>query len=167
MSQALPAFTGVSIPDFQFVNQYGEVIDQGTFAGKFYVTAFFFTTCPTICPVMAKHMYDIQEAFLDNDEVLLLSHSIDGKRDSVPVLRAYARKVGARPGKWHLVTGDRLAVYDIAREYYVTAAEQNNGSFLHEKKFVVVDRRGRVWGMYDGTNASSTRDLIEDLRDQL
>ena len=158
-----PDFSTAKIPDFAFVNQYGQSVTQDTFEDKLYVADFFFTSCPTICPVMAGNKYKIQEAFKNREDVLLLSHSIDPAGDSVPVLRAYAERTGARPGKWHLVTGNRDAIYRIAREYYVTA-QPDDDSFVHDGSFILVGKDRKIKGIYDGTDATSTQRLISHIK---
>ena len=158
-----PDFSPAKIPDFVFVNQYGKRITQDTFEDKIYVADFFFTSCPTICPVMAGNKYTIQEAFEKQDDILLLSHSIDPAGDSVPVLREYAERTGARPGKWHLVTGNRDAIYRIAREYYVTA-QLDDESFVHDGSFILIGRDRKIKGIYDGTDAASTQQLISHIK---
>ena len=156
-------FSTAEIPDFAFVNQYGKRITQETFEDKLYVADFFFTSCPTICPVMAGNKYKIQEAFREQDDVLLLSHSIDPVGDSVPVLRAYAERAEALPGKWHLVTGNRDAIYRIAREYYVTA-QPDDESFVHDGSFILIGRDRKIKGIYDGTDTASTEQLINHIK---
>ena len=159
-------FSTEKIPDFVFVNQYGKSITQKTFEDKLYVADFFFTSCPTICPVMAGNKYKIQEAFREQEDVLLLSHSIDPVGDSVPVLKEYAERMGALPGKWHLVTGNRDTIYRIAQEYYVTAREDelDNGSFVHDGSFILVGKDRKIKGIYDGTDVASTQQLISHIK---
>ena len=152
--------------DFEFVNQYYEIVNENTFSNKIYIADFFFTSCPTICPLMGGNKIRIQNAFQQNKDVLLLSHSIDTKTDSVQRLLEYANAIGAIRDKWHLVTGSQDAIYDIAKEYYVTAQESNiaGGSFVHDGSFILVDKNRRIRGIYDGTNSSDTELLIADVK---
>lgn len=106
------------IPSFSFTNQDGQIITDKTFDDKIYVTDFFFTSCPGICPAMTKNMNAVQEAFKDDDEVLLLSHSVTPEKDSVAVLKYYAEAHGVLSGKWHLVTGKQKEIYDLGRKSY-------------------------------------------------
>ena len=94
------------IPNFKFINQLGDTVSQKTFENKIYVTDFFFATCPGICPKMTENMHKVQEAFKDDSEILLLSHSVTPSIDSVPVLKEYAERNQIIDNKWHLVTGD-------------------------------------------------------------
>ncbi len=165
-SQIRDDFTENKIPDFQFVNQFGERIGHNDFDGRIYVADFFFTTCPTICPMMAGNKMRIQDVFKGNRDVLLLSHSIDTRSDSVPKLKEYGDNVGAVKGKWHLVTGEREEIYKIAKEYYITAQENDlvDGSFIHDGSFILVDGNRHIRGIYDGTDLASTEVLINDIK---
>lgn len=155
--------------DFEFANQYNELVNQNTFKDKIYIADFFFTTCSTICPMMGGNKVKIQDAFKSNDDVLLLSHSIDTKGDSIPKLLEYGTNIGAIKNKWHLVTGKRDAIYDIAKEYYVTTQESDiaSGSFVHDGSFILIDRNSKIRGIYDGTNAVDTNLLIADIKNLL
>lgn len=153
------------IPPFRFVNQEGQTITDKDFAGKVYVADFFFTTCPTICPKMSAEMLKVYEHFQDDERVLLLSHSIDTKYDSVPVLKAYAEKLGVSAPKWHFVTGKREDIYDIAEYYMVTAGEDPAapGGYIHSGALILVDGQRHIRGVYNGTDPEDTKKLIEDI----
>jgi len=155
------------IDNFSLVNQYGEIVTQNTFKDKIYITDFFFTTCQTICPVMTGHMQEIQEAFKDDDDVMLLSHSVTPEIDSVEVMLAYAQKHNAINGKWHLVTGDKKEIYDLARKSYFTTKTVGDGGkydMIHTENFVLVDKEKRIRGIYDGTNPEEIQQAIEDIK---
>ncbi|QCW99477.1 SCO family protein [Aggregatimonas sangjinii] len=153
------------IPDFSFTNQYGEEVTQVDVTDKIYIADFFFTSCPSICPIMSGNKQRLQEYFRDNDNFMILSHSIDTLNDSVSVLREYSENLDAIRGKWHLVTGSYGAIDKIAKEYYVTAKKDELAlnSFVHDGSFILVDRKRRIRGIYDGTNVQSTSDLIADI----
>ncbi|PRY09712.1 protein SCO1/2 [Pontibacter ummariensis] len=153
------------IPDFAFVNQDSQQVTQETFAGKLYVTDFFFTTCPTICPKMKSQMLRVYEQYKDNPNVLLLSHSIDPTHDTVAVLKDYAARLNVTSDKWHFVTGEKDSIYDIATKYMVTAMEdeQEAGGFVHSGAFVLVDENRHVRGVYDGTKPEEVDRLINDI----
>ncbi len=154
------------ILDFHLTNQYGETITEKTFKNKIYVADFFFTTCTTICPIMGTNMAKIQEAFKDDDEIMLLSHSVTPKMDSVPVLKKYADKKGAVKGKWHLTTGDKKHIYELARKSYMVAKDDGNGDeydFIHTENFVLVDPNKKIRGVYDGTSSKDIDRLIADI----
>ncbi len=156
------------IPDFQLVNQNGETVTQNTFDNKFYVADFIFTSCPGICPKMTENMTVLQETFKTDPEVMLLSHSVTPKLDSVPVLKSYAEIKGVIDSKWHIVTGDRKQIYDLGRNYYF--AEQDLGltkeadDFLHTENFVLIDKNKHIRGIYNGLNTQAINQLIADIK---
>ncbi|MDG1775138.1 MAG: SCO family protein [Flavobacteriaceae bacterium] len=156
-----------SIPDFSLVNQLGDTITQDTFKDKIYIADFFFTTCLTICPIMTGHMGEIQEVLKDQEDVLLLSHSVTPVRDSVPVLYQYGVEKGVNPKKWHLVTGPKKDIYDLARKSYLVAKDEGgSGPFdlVHTENFVLIDKQKRIRGYYDGTDPAAIQTLLEDLK---
>ena len=156
------------ISPFSLLNQAGDTITEKTFADKIYVTDFFFTTCPGICPKMTKNMGILQEEFLEDDDVLLLSHSVTPVRDSVPVLKNYAEAKGIKPDKWHIVTGDRQAIYGLGRnDYFVEedlGLEKDPDDFLHTENFVLIDKNRHIRGIYNGLNKASVKQLIADVK---
>lgn len=155
------------IPDFSLTNQNGEIVSQKTFENKIYVTDFFFTTCPGICPMMTKNMHLIQEAFKDDDKVLILSHSVTPTKDSVPQLKTYAieNEVGKN---WHLVTGDKKEIYDLGRLSYFVEEDLGEpkglDDFLHTENFVLIDKNKHIRGIYNGLNKASVAQLITDIK---
>lgn len=155
------------IADFSFVNQLGDTISNADVADKVYVADFFFTTCPTICPVMKKEMLRVFEQFKDNPEFLILSHSIDPTHDTQDVLKDYASKLGVEDAKtWNFLTGDQEKIFEIGQTSYLTTAmaDQNEaGGFLHSGAFVLVDQRGRIRGVYDGTKTDQVDRLMQDI----
>jgi protein SCO1 len=154
------------IAHFQFVNQDSTVITPATFEDKVYVADFFFTSCPTICPVMKSQMMRIYEEFEENDKVAILSHTIDPEYDTVALLHDYADRLGVKSSKWHFVTGEKDEIYDIGQtSYMVTAMEDDEepGGFLHSGAFILVDKEKRIRGIYDGTEDKSVTKLINDI----
>lgn len=155
-----------TIGDFSFINQNGKTITQKDYEGKIYVADFFFTTCGSICPKMTTNLSDIQKAFANNPKVKLLSHTVFPETDSVPVLKAYAKKHRVDDNKWNLVTGDKKEIYTMARKSYL-AVKLGKPSELydmvHTENFVLVDTKKRVRGFYDGTNKEDMKRLIEDI----
>lgn len=164
--EALKAFH--QIPDFELTNQKGQVVSEKTFEGKIYVTDFFFTTCPGICLDMTKNMLLIQKAFQDDPNVLLLSHSVTPKEDTVEVLNAYGKRLGVNSSKWHLVTGSRQTIYNLGRKSYFIEEDlgkkKSNDDFLHTENFVLVDKHRRIRGIYNGLNANDIKQLIADVK---
>lgn len=155
-----------TISDFTFTNQNGKIISQKDYAGKVYVADFFFTTCPTICPMMTKNMVDVQNALKDNNQVMLLSHTVMPDVDSVPVLKKYAVKHGVDDNKWNLVTGKKEDIYSIARKSYLAVKlgePEELYDMVHTENFVLVDQKRRVRGFYDGTKKEDMERLIDDV----
>ncbi len=154
-----------TIPDFAFIDQDSQVVTNETFKGKIYVADFFFISCPTICPKVTKQMLRIYKHFEDDDRVALLAHTIDVKHDTIPRLKDYATKLGVRTDKWHFVTGDKDAIYDIADDYFSIAIEDPDapGGFDHSGKIILVDDKRRVRSFADGTDPESVDRLIADM----
>ncbi len=157
-----------TIPDFALTNQLGETITQKTFDNKIYVTDFFFTVCPGICPQMADNMYKVQEAFKDDPNVVLLSHSVMPTSDTVEVLKKYAEDNGVIDNKWHLVTGDKKDIYSLGRDFYFVendlGEEKTIDDFLHTENFLLIDSNKHIRGIYNGLNRSSIAQLITDIK---
>ncbi|WP_324720304.1 SCO family protein [Salinimicrobium sp. HB62] len=155
-----------TIQEFELYNQNGDTITRDFYDGKIYVADFFFTTCQTICPIMTDHMLEIQEKLKDDDDVLLLSHTVIPAYDSVPVLRQYADEKGVMDEKWNLVTGDKKEIYDLARKSYLAAKSDGDGGpfdMIHTENFVLVDKQKRIRGFYDGTDPSAIDELMQDI----
>ncbi|MDT0650034.1 SCO family protein [Autumnicola edwardsiae] len=154
------------IADFELVNQNGDTITQEFYKDKIYVADFFFTTCLTICPIMTDHMLKIQEKIKDDPEVLLLSHTVFPKTDSVPVLKKYAEEKGVIDGKWNLVTGDKKKIYDLARKSYLATKSTGDGGkydMIHTENFVLIDQNRQIRGFYDGTDPEAIENLMADI----
>jgi protein SCO1/2 len=155
-----------TIADFSFVNQNGKTITQKDYEGKVYVADFFFTTCGSICPKMTTNLAEVQKAIINNPKVMLLSHTVFPEIDSIPVLKAYAIKNGVVDSKWNLVTGDKKAIYTMARKSYLAVKlgrPEQLYDMVHTENFVLVDTKRRVRGFYDGTKKEDMKRLIEDI----
>ncbi len=143
------------IPAFSLTNQSGEVVTNDTYRGKIYVADFFFTICPGICPKLTKSMASLQETYADDPDIMLLSHSVMPWHDSTEVLRAYAEEHQVMSGKWNLVTGDKEAIYTLARTGYFADEDfteaSEDGDFIHTENFILVDKEGFIRGVYNGT----------------
>lgn len=153
------------IPDFSFVNQDSQVVNNETFAGKIYVADFFFVSCPTICPTVTKQMLRIHDRFAEDDRLLLLAHSIDTKRDTVERLANYARNLGVTSDKWHFVTGDKDEILEIADDYFSIAIEDPDapGGFDHSGRLILVDEDRHVRSFCNGTDPESVDRFMEDI----
>ena len=155
-----------TIADFSLTNQNGKTITQSDYKDKIYIADFFFTTCPTICPIMTKHMAGIQEQILNDEEVLLLSHSVTPVIDSVAQLKKYALEKGVNDAKWNLVTGDKKQIYQLARKSYLAVKNDGDGGpfdMIHTENFILVDKERRIRGFYDGTKTGDIEKLLKDL----
>lgn len=154
-----------TIPDFSFLNQDGQVVNNATFEGKAYVVDFFFISCPTICPKVTKQMKRIHDQFAEEDRLLLLAHTIDPVRDTVGRLKSYAENLGVGSSKWHFVTGDKDALYAIADDYFSIAIENPDapGGFDHSGRIILVDPQRRVRSFCDGTDPESVDKFMKDI----
>lgn len=156
-----------TIADFSFTNQNGKIITQKGYEGKVYVADFFFTTCGSICPKMTTNLVEVQKAFLDNPKVKILSFTVMPDVDSVSVLKEYAKLNGVNDTKWNLVTGDKKAIYAMARKSFLAVKQGKPDEFydmVHTENFVLVDTKKRVRGFYDGTKKEEIQRLIEDIK---
>ncbi|MDM1043508.1 SCO family protein [Myroides sp. 1354] len=146
------------IAPFTFINQNGDTITNKDYEGHIYVADFFFTTCPTICPIMGDNMEWLQEKIKAVPGVKLLSHTVTPDIDSVPVLKEYALKRGVDDAVWNLVTGDKRDIYFMARNSYLavkTGSPDEMYDMVHTENFILVDSEGRIRGFYDGTNLNT------------
>ena len=154
------------IADFSLINQNGDTITQENYRGKIYVADFFFTTCPTICPIMTANLVEVQAALVNDPEVLLLSHSVTPEIDTVAQLKKYAIEKGVNDAKWNLVTGDKKQIYELARKSYLAVQEDGDGGpfdMIHTENFILVDKQRRIRGFYDGTKEEEMDRLLSDI----
>lgn len=162
---------GHTIQDFAFVNQYGESFTQANIKNKVYVVDYFFTTCGSICPIMTGQMKRVQAAYLNENDFLILSHTVWPEVDTVEQLLRYAKDKAVIRNKWHLLTGDKEKLYELARKSYFvlkpTEAEDvgdGNSDFIHTNNFVLIDKKRRIRGYYDGTDSLEVSNLIRDIQ---
>ena len=154
------------IPDFKFHDQEGRTITQDEFNNKIYVANFFFTTCPSICPTLMKHTKLIQDEFIDDDNILLISHTVYPEHDSVQVLNAFAELNGINSEKWHLVTGNKHDIYELSRKgYFAISYNPSRGkdAFIHTENVILIDKERKIRGIYTGTRLHEINRLIEDI----
>ncbi len=155
------------IDDFSLVNQNNEIITNETYDGKIYIADFFFTTCPGICPIMKENMITLQNEFINDDNVLLISHTVTPEIDSVSVLKKYSQEKGVIDSKWNMVTGDKKQIYNLARKSYLVAEDIESPiqyDMIHTENFVLVDSKRRIRGFYDGTDNDVMDNLISDIK---
>lgn len=157
-----------TIAPFSFIDQNGDTISDKTTANKIYVADFFFTACPGICPRLTKNLKMVQDAFINDDEVLLLSHSVTPGKDIPAVLKRYADNYEVVSSKWHLLTGNKDSIYTIARKSYFAdedlGLQLNSNDFLHTENMLLIDRHRRIRGIYKGTAESEMLNLIADIK---
>ncbi len=166
-SSMLAIDKGHTVSDFNLINQNGAVVTQNDYANKIFVTDFFFTRCPSICPVMTNNMEKLQDVFLKDDRVKLLSISVTPDMDSIPVIKNYAEKNGAIPSKWNITTGYKKHIYELARKSFFAVNDIGDGGlqdFIHTPNFVLVDTKKRIRGIYDGTQDDEIQRLIVDIK---
>ena len=167
---------GHQIPEFTFVNQHNDTINKSDYSGNIYVANFFFTTCPTICPIMTNKMKYVQDKLSVYPNIKFLSHSVNPGYDTPEVLSEYASRMQVDLSNWNFVTGEKQQIYSIASSYFVNVTEDElaPGGFLHSEYFVLVDKEGNVrsgidingnpYGAYDGTNDAEMKTLVKDIR---
>ncbi len=151
------------IPEFTFTTQNNQQMGRSEMEGKITIVDFFFTSCPSICPVMSTEMERVDDAFRNEDDVQIYSISIDPEYDTPEVLAEYAQRHNANPDKWHFLTGDKSNIYELARCGFILPTLDGYGDpeeFIHSDKFVLVDELGRIRGYYSGTNRDEVDRLI-------
>jgi protein SCO1/2 len=157
-----------TIPSFYFTAHDSTIITNETVKGKIYVADFFFTTCPSICPIMTNHMNEFHENTKDIEELIILSHTIDSGKDTLAQLNRYIenKNLNVRDD-WFFLYAEQEYTYDIGKYGYLINADvdpEAEGGFLHSEHFVLIDREGRIRGMYEGTNPIQVDQLEKDIR---
>ncbi len=162
---------GHHVGQFSFQNQDGQWISQKEMQGKIAVVEYFFTTCKSICPLMNRQMQRVNDAFKKSNDVRIFSFTVDPETDSVTQMKKYALEHAYTPGKWHFLTGDKAALYALARKSFFVlkpAEAQNLGDagsdFIHTNNFVLIDPQLRIRGYYDGTSPKEVNQLISDIK---
>jgi len=155
-----------TIPSFQFVDQSGDTINENTFASKAYIVDYFFTSCPTICPKVKEQEILIHETFKNSDDLSILSVSIDPKYDDVERLKWYADRLEIEKGNWHLVTGEKDFIYDIADSFFHIAFEDEDapGGFDHDGRLVLVDKNKHIRSFCNGLDEAEVQRFIGDIK---
>jgi protein SCO1/2 len=149
-----------TIPKFNFINQYGDSVTNKTLDGNIYVAEFFFTTCPSICPIMNRNMLNVYKEFKNVGDFKILSYTIDPKHDSVAVLKKYADNLGITGKNWLFLQGKKDETYKLAKNYMVEAREGN----VHDGYFILIDKQKRIRGSYLGTDPNEVTKMIADIK---
>ena len=155
-----------TVRDFNLINQNGNTITSKDYENKIYIVDFFFTSCPSICPIMTNNMLKIQDEFINNDDIMLLSMSVTPEIDNVEVLKEYAIEKGVIDSKWNITTGPKKHIYELARKSYFAVVEQGDGGlqdFIHTPNFILVDTKKQIRGIYDGTVENEISRLVNDI----
>jgi protein SCO1 len=156
-----------TIPSFELTAHTGQKIDQKVLEGNITIAEFFFTSCPTICPKMNNELIRVQEAFKDEEEIKILSFTVDPEHDTQEVLARYAEEHHANPNQWYFLTGAKKDMYELARCGYVLPVQDGDGGvddFVHSDRFVLVDKEKRIRGFYSGTNEEEVDRLITEIK---
>ena len=155
-----------TVKDFNLINQNGNVITSKDYENKIYVVDFFFTRCPSICPIMTDNMKLVQDEYIDDNNIMLLSLSVTPDIDNIEVLKNYAIEKGVNDLKWNITTGSKKHIYELARKSYFAVIDQGDGGlqdFIHTPNFVLVDTKKQIRGIYDGTEDKEISRLIKDI----
>ena len=157
-----------TLANFEFTNQNNQKIKQENLRGKIHVACFFFTLCPSLCPKIMGNMKVVQDSFQHDKNFIIASYSVMPDRDSVPMLRSYATKNKIIDNKWHLLTGDKKQIYQLARKSYFAdenlGVQKGENDFLHTENFILVDKNLRIRGIYNGTLSLEIEQLIKDIQ---
>jgi protein SCO1/2 len=175
MTKAIPGFGDVKLPvlshvqPFRFINQDGKQVTQRDVEGKVYVAEYFFTTCPSICPMLNTNMLKIYEAYKNEPNFLIVSHTVDPDRDNAARLKWYSDSLHVDTNHWMFLTGRKDSLYSAARNSYLLDDPQNNlrninEQFLHTQFFALVDKTGRVRKIYDGLKKEELEELKKDIK---
>jgi protein SCO1/2 len=158
------------IPAFSFTDQNNSIVSEKTFDDKIYIANFFFTSCGSICPVMTKNLLKVQKAFPGNDHIAFISHTVTPWIDNVARLKKYAQRFDL-DNRWHLVTGDKAAIYTLARKFYFAEEEpgftKDSTEFLHTEHILLIDRHKHIRGVYNGTLELEIDRMIDDISELL
>lgn len=160
--------SGHRIEEFRLIDQHGDTITRADMEGRITVVNFFFTSCQGICPNMNGNLEKVVSTYEGNEKVQFFSHSVDPSYDSVEVLKDYAKRFDHTDDKWHFLTGEKEAIYRLARGSYFAVkprseAEDAESDFIHTENVVLVDEKGRLRGFYDGTSQESMDELVSDI----
>jgi len=154
------------VAEFELYSQLGDTISLKDVDGRIYVADFFFTTCANICPKMTTQMKGLHDFYLHDEDIMFVSHTVYPEMDSVEVLKAYADKYEVNPDKWIMLTGAKEEIYSLARKSYFAVLTEGDGGerdFIHTENFVLMDKKQRIRGYYDGTLPNDMERLKKDV----
>ena len=152
------------VPGFQLTNQNGQPFGSAQLSGKIWIADFVYTTCPGPCPMISSRMSELQKP-LEKTDVHLVSFSVDPEKDTPAVLRSYATKLQAEPGRWDFLTGPKSSIYKLSHDGFKLAVSDggdDQGIPVHSTRMVLVDRHGQIRGYYDATEPDAITNLVAD-----
>lgn len=155
------------IADFRLLSQDSLIITNDTFKSRVYVADFIFLSCPTICPIMTKEMYDVYKVYENDNRVAFVSHTIDPEHDSIPLLKKYAENMDLRSNKWYFLTGNQDSIFNLAEQSYFSTAYADStapGGFIHSGGLLLIDKSRYIRGVYNSKNSQETERLIKDIK---
>src|SRR5216684_4265885 len=153
-----------TVPEFVLVNQDGQNFGSAQLQGKIWIADFIYTTCPGPCPMISSRMSDLQKP-LEKSDVHLVSFSVDPEKDTPQVLRGYAEKLQADPGRWDFLTGPKSAIYKLSHDGFKLAVSDGSDAQelpVHSTRMVLVDRHDQIRGYYDATEPETITKLLAD-----
>ena len=154
------------VPEFSFIDQNGNTVTETTVNNKIYIVDFFFTSCPSICIDLTNNIKEVQNVFEENDDVLILSHSVDPKVDNIERLQKYASINNINNKKWYLLTGPIEETIRMAQLGYfaiASIANHDENSLIHTENVILIDRNRQIRGIYNGTSSLEISYLIDDI----
>jgi len=163
---SLAGKTEHTVPDFSFIDQNGNTVNQKTVENKIYVVDFFFTSCPSICIDLTNNLKEVQKTFIDNENVLILSHSVDPKTDNIDRLKKYANINNINNKKWFLLTGpieDTIRMAQLGYFAIASIPNHQDNSLIHTENIILVDKNRKIRGIYNGTSSLEISYLIDDI----
>lgn len=156
-----------TIANFSMTDQHNKTISQKDIEDKIHIANFFFTSCGSICPKMTNNLIAFQDEFKNENDIVLLSYSVTPWQDSVPALKNFAEKYKITASNWHLLTGSKKEIYQLARQSYF--AEENIGftkdtsEFMHTEHLLLVDKNKKIRGIYNATLQLEIQQLMKDV----
>lgn len=153
-----------SVPEFQLTNQDGKNFGSSDLRGKIWIADFVYSTCPGPCPMISSRMSELQKPF-EKTDVHLVSFTVDPAKDTPEVLRTYAERLRAEPGRWDFLTGPQSTIYNLSRNGFKLAISDGSDALgipVHSTRMILVDRRGEIRGYYDAAEADSITKLVAD-----
>lgn len=146
-----------TVPDVTLTDQDSQMLKISSFGDKIILADFFFTSCPSICPRVQKEMLRLYDRYEEDDRVMMISHTIDQRNDSVSVLKRYANNLGVDTEKWKFVTGVKDSIFHLADQYFVSVVEDPTApnGFDHSGRIILVDKNRHVRGYCEGTDPES------------